>query len=159
MIKKKIKLINQKNNSGYGSSIKLGLKNAAFDNYLITDADNTYPNEDILNFSNNFFKSKSDMIIGDRTKVFYKNFFTYLTPKNIGREIIRIFSSVLTNYNIKDINSGYRIFTKKLYSECSDFLPNGFSLTSSITCLAINYNYTIEYKEIPYRKKKRQKQN
>jgi len=36
-------------NRGYGASLKTGIKSAAYDTVVITDADGTYPNEDIPN--------------------------------------------------------------------------------------------------------------
>ena len=42
-----LKVINHKINTGYGSALKTGIKNARGEWIVITDVDGTYPNEDI----------------------------------------------------------------------------------------------------------------
>lgn len=152
-ISKKIKTINNENNLGYGNSIKIGIENSKFKNIIITDADSSYPLERIPEFYKLFINSNLDMLIGDRSGSFYKYFLSYFSAKNIGREIVRLLASLLTNYKINDINSGFRIFRKEMYYKFYDFLPNGFSLTSTITCLAINFKYKIRFKKIKYSKR------
>ena len=146
----KVKVLSHNKNLGMGASIKTGVENSKNDIIAQVDGDNTHNLKDFIFLFKKFKDNDLDMIIGDRSKKIYKNFSYYFKPRNIGREIIRIISIILTGYKIKDINSGFRIYKKKIITENLNFLPNGFSLVSSITVLSINRNLKIDYMDINY---------
>lgn len=61
---KKIVLIRNSKNIGYGRSIKIALHKAKYDKVALIDADNTYDPKDLIMLYNNI--GISDMIIGKR---------------------------------------------------------------------------------------------
>jgi len=148
------KLINNKFNLGYGAAIKKGINLSKFDTIAITDADSTYPIDRINEFYLYLKKNNLNMLIGDRSKSINYSLLSLFSFKNIARSIIRIVTSFMTGVNIKDINSGFRVFQKKIYDQFYFFLPDGFSFTSSLTCLSINSGHNIEYLDIKYDKRK-----
>ena len=146
---KDIILIKHEKNKGYGASIKSGIKSSKFDFIAITDADGTYPNEKIPEFYKTMIKNDYDMIIGSRT------------GPNVNIPIVRKpakwFIGKLANYivsqKIPDINSGLRIFKKETFYKFLSIIPNGFSLTTTLTLGMISGGYIVEFREINYFKR------
>ena len=64
-----------------------------------------------------------------------------------------MFSSLIFQYNIQDINSGLRIFNKKDFDEFVKYYPDKFSITSTQTLCYIMTNKLIMYNDIQYEKR------
>ena len=144
---KDIRLINHLYNKGYGASLKEGIENSKNDFILITDADSTYPIEDIPRFTK--YLDNFDMVVGDRTNAKNVSF-----PKKIAKFIITKLSNHLTKRKIPDINSGFRIFRRDLAMKFFHLFPEGFSFTTTITLAFLTNNYSIKYIPIKYFKRK-----
>lgn len=128
-------------NRGYGAAIKTGILHAETEFLAIIDADGTYLPEDIPRL---FREMKTcDMVVGRR-------------PRERGLRLaakgfLQAIASYAVDYPIPDINSGLRIFTRKLAKDLFRLLPNGFSLTSTITLGALYTPYRVRYIPIDYR--------
>tara|TARA_E500000178_G_C16981955_1_gene736236 strand:- start:679 stop:1587 length:909 start_codon:yes stop_codon:yes gene_type:complete len=146
----KNKIIHSISNFGYGASLKIGINNSSYDNIIIIDCDQTYKFSDINRLQIEYETNNLDMIVGSRINTLKKENFYYFKPKNLAREFIRRFSCFMIKKNIIDINSGLRIFHKNKFKQIEDFLPNGFSFTSSITCLFFQKNFSVRYIDIDY---------
>lgn len=144
------KIINNMSNLGYGNSLKIGISNSINENIIIIDCDQTYQFSDVKLLIEKFNNEDLDMIVGSRIASIKKRGSYYFNLKNIAREFIRLFASFMTKKKIKDINSGLRIFKKDKFKKVQDFLPNGFSFTSSITCLFFQNNFKVNYADINY---------
>lgn len=134
-------------NRGYGASLKTGIKSAKYPWILITDADGTYPIERIPDLIE--YAKDCDMVIGARNggKV-HDTFF-----RRIGRGIVRNFASYVTGVNIKDINSGLRIFKKEDAERFWHLFPEGFSFTSTMTVASHTRGNKVKYLPIDYHKR------
>jgi len=141
---KDIQVITHPSNQGYGASLKTGIKNARGDWILITDADGTYPAEDIPKLLEHI--DEYDMVVGARTGKTVK-IQAYRRPA-------KWFLSMLANYlswvKIPDLNSGLRIFRRGTAMEFSNLLPDGFSFTTTVTLAHISNNYSVKYVPIDY---------
>lgn len=144
------KIIKNNTNLGYGSSLKKGIKNSSNENIVIIDCDQTYKFSDANALVERFDEEEIDMLVGARIKSIKNRGGYFLNLKNIGRELIRSFASFMTKKKIVDINSGLRIFKKDKFTQVIDFLPNGFSFTSSITCLFFQHEFKVAYQDIEY---------
>lgn len=140
-----IKIIEHKNNKGYGASIKTGIKESKYEWILIIDADNTYPAEPILEMIK--YIPEYDMIVGTRKK--YKPF--YGRP---AKWFLNRFASYLSETKIKDLNSGLRIFKKTIAVKFWNFFPERFSFTSTLTMVCSINDYKIKNIQIEYQKRK-----
>ncbi len=145
---KKALLLSHTQNRGYGASIKTGIKKAKHEWILIIDADGSYPTEAIpklLPFAGTF-----DMVVGART------------GKKVNAPLIRKpakwFLTKLANYltgtRIPDLNSGLRLFRNESALKFFSILPNGFSLTSTITIAFLSNDFSVKYVPIDYLKRK-----
>ena len=145
-------VINHSINMGYGSSIKTGINHAKFDTIVICDLDETYPYQNIPNLLEIYLESKKndciqfDMIVAQRTG---KNYWEGII-KTILRYILRFIVEFSTGKKIVDINSGFRVFSKKTITKYFDYLSNQFSFTTSSTLIYLLNNKSIAYYKIDY---------
>jgi len=141
-----IKIITNEINLGYGGSIKIGIHQAAHELICITDADGTYPNERIPDLVSELVKHNADMVVGARTG-------SQVAIPYIRRPAKWIIGK-LANYSvarkIPDINSGLRVFRRDIAMNFFNLLPNGFSLTTTITLAMLSNNYRVRYTSINY---------
>lgn len=140
-------IINHPYNLGYGASIKDGIKIATGKLVVITDADGTYPIEDIRKLLK--YSTKYDMVVGARIgKKVHIPFF-----RRPAKWVIKALASFLVGKKIPDINSGLRIFNKEKALEFMNLYPSGFSFTTTITLSFFTSDYTIKYIPINYFKR------
>jgi len=133
-------------NSGYGRSIKTGMKNARFDWFGIVDADGTYEIEKIPDLVAEMEKG-FDMVVAHRSNVLELD----SGVKRFFRRVFIKFISVLLNYEVRDPNSGFRIFRRELAEYYTPFLSNAFSFTTSLTLFLIGEGCFVSYIKIEYK--------
>ena len=146
---KNIKIISHDRNYGYGRALKSGIKNANSKNIFITDIDGTYPNNKIVDFYNKFSENKCDMLVGARDARSENISLIRKPPKYI----INKLANYLVDYEIPDLNSGFRIFKKELFEKYEHILPDGFSFTSTITLALLSDYKSVSYEKINYEKR------
>ena len=146
---KDVVLIRHEKNKGYGASIKSGINKSKFNFIAITDADGTYPNENILEFYKKLKTNNYDMIVGSRTGSNVNIPLLRRPPKWILGKL----ANYVVNQNIPDINSGLRIFKKKSFIKFITIIPDGFSLTTTITLGMISGGFNVEFEDIDYFKR------
>ena len=61
-----LRVIHHRRNKGYGAALKTGIRFAKSELIVITDADGTYPNEQILELVELAHERSADMIVGAR---------------------------------------------------------------------------------------------
>ena len=148
VLKKDVILINNPCNMGYGYSLKKGIEHAKNEMIVITDADGTYPFDNIMDFLEKK-KEGFDLVVGARTGKYYRE----SIHKSLLRRILKRFVEYICSKKIKDVNSGLRVFDKTTVMKFFPRLCNTFSFTTSQT-LAYNMNaLTVAYIDIPYNKR------
>ncbi|MCB2117081.1 MAG: glycosyltransferase family 2 protein [Rhodobacteraceae bacterium] len=134
-------------NTGYGASLKRGIKHAQYEYVAILDADGTYPARylpSMLAMCRN-----QDMVVGDRGAAM-KNVPWIRKPAKF---ILNNFASFLAERKLNDLNSGLRVFRKSELVPFIPLLPQKFSFTTTITlCMACNGKRMI-YTPIEYGKR------
>ncbi len=127
-------------NRGYGAAIKIGIRKSESDYVAIIDADSTYNPRDLTRL---FLQMDGcDMIIGLRPPE--------KGLRRLAKGFLQSIASYAVEYPIPDINSGLRIFRRSLALDLYRLLPNGFSLTSTITLGALYVPYIVRYVPIEY---------
>ena len=146
---KNIKLISHRFNRGKGAAVRTGLTHSTGDIILIQDADLEYPPEQIPKLLAPILNNQADVVYGSRflrkENENWKIFCHYL-----GNRLISFFAGLLYGKNLTDIETCYKIFTKKvkdsLNLELDDF---GFEVEFFSQICAKNYRIVempIEYK-------------
>lgn len=145
---KGIKLIKHPYNLGYGASLKSGIKQAKYEWILITDADATYPIEDIPRLLK--FIPDYDMVVGARVGKRVRIPLSRIPAKII----LSALANFLTGRRIPDINSGFRVFRKEVALEFFHLFPSKFSFTTTLTLACLTNGYTVKHIPVNYYKRK-----
>ena len=139
-----VKMIRHPYNRGYGAALKTGIRHASGKWVLITDADGTYPAEDIPRLLEH--TGDYDMVVGSRTGKDV-NIPLHRRP---GKWFLSKLANYLSGTKIPDLNSGLRIFRKEDAARFFNILPHGFSFTTTITLAYISNDYSVKYVPIDY---------
>ena len=133
-------------NRGYGASLKTGMRKAAYPWIAITDADETYPDHRIPEFYNTIRNENLDMLVGARVGKNAK----IPWVRRPAKWFIAKLSNYVAQYKIPDINSGLRVFRKQTLMKYISILPDGFSLTTTITLAMLTCDHSVKYVPIEY---------
>ncbi len=120
-------------NTGYGASLKRGIKKAQYEYVAIIDADGTYPPHYLPSML--AMCRDQDMVVGDRGAAM-KNVPWIRKP---AKWVLNTFASFLAERKLNDLNSGLRVFRKSELVPFIPLLPQKFSFTTTITlCMSCN---------------------
>ncbi len=139
-----IKVIQHSINRGYGAALKTGIRHSQYPLIVITDADGTYPNEQIPRLV--ALTSDADMVVGARIGENVKYSFVRKIPK----WFLARFAEWISSSRIPDINSGLRVFQKSIVERFLKILPDGFSFTTTITLAMLTNGYVVHFAPIDY---------
>jgi len=134
-------------NSGYGASLKRGVRQAQYEYVAILDADGTYP----AKYLPDMLKKcrTQDMVVGDRGAGM-RNVPLIRKPAKF---LLNKLASFLAERTLNDLNSGLRVFRKTELIPFLPLLPQNFSFTTTITlCMSCNGKRMI-YTPIEYGKR------
>ncbi len=152
----KIVAIFRKNNEGKGAALKTGFLKSTGDIVLVQDADLEYSPQDYPILLEPFFKYGADVVYGSR--------FVTQRPRRIlyfwhyvANTLLTSFSNMLTNLNITDMETGYKLFrgdmirdiAKNLESKRFGFEPEITAKISKIINLKL-YEVGISYQGRTY---------
>lgn len=156
-----IKLIFKKRNEGKGAALKTGFLKSTGDIVLIQDADLEYNPDDYPLLLEPFLKNHADVVYGSRfisnrphRVLYYWHYLANLFLTNL--------SNMLTNLNLTDMETGYKVFrgalireiAKKLESKRFGFEPEITARIGKIKKLKI-YEVGISYKGRMYEEGKK----
>ena len=133
-------------NRGYGASLKTGIRHARYALICITDADGTYPLDQIPRLVEILISRRRDMVVGARTG---QNV-TMPLLRRPAKWAIRRLAELVAGTPISDLNSGLRVFRREAAMRLFRLLPDGFSFTTTITMAMLNNSYIVDYTPINY---------
>ena len=139
-----LRVVRQTANFGYGAAIKTGVRRARTELIVIIDADGTYPCDRILDLVD--AAAGADMVIGARTEGPQGQ----PLSRRFAKSILRAHCSWLVGERIPDMNSGLRVFRKSVAERFFKILPDGFSLTTTLTVAMMRNRYTVVFEPIPF---------
>ena len=120
-------------NTGYGASLKRGIRRAQYEYVAIIDADGTYPAHYLPSML--AMCRDQDMVVGDRGAAM-KNVPWIRKP---AKWMLNALASFLAERRLNDLNSGLRVFRKSELVPFIPLLPQKFSFTTTITlCMSCN---------------------
>lgn len=140
-----IRLIRFAQNRGTGSARRAGTRAALGRVVVWTDADMTYPNDDIALLVKEL--DGADQVVGARTS----EQGTHKAARVPAKWVLRRLASYLTKTEIPDLNSGFRAFRRSVALQYLHLLPAGFSCVTTITMAFLANGYSVRYMPIEYR--------
>jgi glycosyltransferase involved in cell wall biosynthesis len=139
-----IRLIRFQRNRGVGSARKAGTRAARGRVVVWTDADLTYPNDEIPRLVKEL--EGADQVVGARTS----EAGTVKPFRVPAKWFIRKLAAYLVETPIPDLNSGFRAFRRDVAMQFLYLLPPGFSCVSTMTMAFLANGYTVNYIPIDY---------
>jgi glycosyltransferase involved in cell wall biosynthesis len=126
-------------NSGYGAALKAGIHATQSDYVVITDADGTYPPEEIPVLVAGM--EHVDMVVGSRAM----SDVSIAWVRRPAKMILNGLASYLSGRHIPDLNSGLRVMRRSTLMKFIHLLPSGFSFTTTITLSMLCTNHKVSY--------------
>jgi glycosyltransferase involved in cell wall biosynthesis len=126
-------------NMGYGAALKTGIGATLSDYVVITDADGTYPPEQIPALVRHM--EHADMVVGSRQM----SDVSIAPIRRPGKWFLNALASYLSGRRIPDLNSGLRVMRRSTLMKFIHLLPSGFSFTSTITLAMLCTNHRVTY--------------
>ena len=139
-----IRLLRFATNRGSGSARKAGTRAARGRVVVWTDADMSYPNDDIPELVKEL--EGWDHVVGARLSEEGTNKFFRVPAK----WFIRRLAQYLMERPIPDLNSGFRAFRRDVALQYLHLLPAGFSCVTTITMAFMANGYSVKYVPIEY---------
>ncbi len=139
-----IRVIRFAENRGSGSARKAGTRAANGRVVVWTDADMTYPNDQMPALVKEL--DGYDQVVGARTS----EQGTHRAARVPAKWFIRKLASFLVERPIPDLNSGFRAFRRDVGLQYVSQLPPGFSCVTTITMTFLANGYSVKYVPIDY---------
>src|SRR4029450_6180306 len=124
-------------NRGYGASLKTGLTQAKGEVAVFFDAEGEHDPHDIGRLLKAM--ENADMAVGARADPLRKAF------NRVGKRILTRLAELLIQRSIPDLNAGLLAVTRETALEFISKLPDGFSLTTTLTLFMFRNGYRITY--------------
>ncbi len=141
-----LRVVRLKRNAGYGAAIKSGIRRARSGLIAITDADGTYPLDRLVELVDVCRKDGADMAVGSRTGENVQ----YSKLRKVPKIFLRRYAQWIAGQPIPDMNSGMRVFRKDIAEQYLKILPDGFSLTTTITLAMMRGRFDVRFVPISY---------
>ncbi len=110
------KIIFNNQNYGKGYSIRKGIENSSGDYILIQDADLEYDPSDYKKLLNPIIDGVADVVYGSRFLGSSERRVLYFWH-TVGNKFLTLFSNMLSNLNLTDMEVGYKVFKSSLLKE------------------------------------------
>jgi len=138
---------------GKGHVVRRMFQEVDADVYVMVDSDDTYPADEVHKLVEPVASGEADMVIGDRLSS------TYMTENkrpghNFGNILVCGLIRWLWNYPIRDVMTGYRVFSRRFVKTCP-VLSNGFEIETEMTLHTLDKRMCL--KEIPVQYRDRPK--
>lgn len=134
---------------GKGNVVRAIFREIDADVYVMADADDTYPADEVDKLIRPILDGEADMVTGDRLSTSY-----YEENKrpghNFGNALVCWLVSFLWKSKVKDVMTGYRAFSRCFVKNCPVF-SEGFEIETEITLHAFDKRLRILEIPITYR--------
>ena len=143
---KKIRVIYKSKNEGKGSAVTLGLREATGSIILMQDADLEYNPDDYPLLLKPFENKQVNVVYGSRfLGPHLSTMFVYAQ----GNKFVTFVSNVLFNSNITDMETGYKVFRKKVLDGIT-IRAKRFDMEPELTAKILKRGYQIYEVPISY---------
>ncbi|HUJ79956.1 MAG TPA: glycosyltransferase [Nitrospiria bacterium] len=133
---------------GKGHVVQSILKKVDAEYFVMVDGDDTYPAEYAAQLLDEVVKDRADMAVGNRLVVHEGAAFR---PFHVlGNNLVRGLVNKLFGTSLRDIMSGYRVFSREV-GQGITILTGGFEVETEMTLQCLNKGFVIREADIPYR--------
>lgn len=134
---------------GKGHVVRRMFQEIEADVYVMVDADDTYPTDEVQKLIQPILNGEADMVNGDRLSS------TYMTENkrpghNFGNTLVCTLIRVLWGQRVHDVMTGYRAFSRLFVKSCP-VLANGFEIETEMTLHTIDKRMSLIEVPVQYR--------
>lgn len=130
---RQVKMFRFTKNKGKGAAIRKGFKEASGDIIIIQDADLEYDPSDYENLIDPIISGHADVVYGSRFLNNKPHRVLYFWH-SVANKMLTQFSNALTNLNLSDMETGYKIFKKDIVKKINPKLVSErFGIEPEIT--------------------------
>lgn len=128
---KRIKVFYHEKNQGKGAALQTGFKEVTGDVVAIQDADLEYDPQEFREMIVPIENGRADVVYGSRL-TFAKPQRAYLFTHRVGNKIVTLFSAILYNTTLTDIETCYKMFRTELLKDLR-IRSKGFEVEPELT--------------------------
>jgi glycosyltransferase involved in cell wall biosynthesis len=133
---------------GKGNVVKHMFASVNADCYIMLDGDDTYFAKDAPLMLEKFNEEHLDMLIGDRAR-YYDTPNLFRRFHTLGNLLITSSVSKIFNTNVRDIFSGYRVFSREFVKNIP-LKADGFDIEAEMTLQALSKRYRVGCIDVTY---------
>ena len=141
------KVIYHEKNLGKGAAIRSGLSASSGEIIIIQDADLEYNPDDYPALLKPIIEGKADVVFGSRFQGGTHRVLYFW--HSLGNKFLTALSNMFTNLNLTDMETGYKVFTKKVKNSLS-FECNRFGFEPEFTAKVARKKFRIYEVPISY---------
>ena len=143
-------IVRKEPHQGKGNVVRAMFRQTEADIYVLVDGDDTYPAEEVHKLIQPVADGEADMVIGDRLS----NGTYYSENKRafheFGNNLVRDLINRLFHGSIRDIMTGYRVFSRR-FVKCMPVRSEGFQIETEITVFSLIMRMNVVELPITYR--------
>jgi glycosyltransferase involved in cell wall biosynthesis len=125
-------------NRGYGAALKTGLSQVGTDYAVTMDADGQHQLADIDLLLGTLHTRDADMVIGSRQEASSSGAY-----RQLGKWIIRTITRAIMPLNVRDLNSGFKLYHTPLVQRYLTTCPDSMAFSDVITLIFINRGHRV----------------
>lgn len=134
-------------NRGKGAALRTGFRECRGDIIVVQDADLEYDPRDILRLIQPILDGKADVVFGSRFHGEVQR--VHLFYHRIANGMLTLFSNLMTNLNLSDMECGYKAFRREVL-ESFEIKESRFGVEPEITAKVAKRGYRIYEVPISY---------
>lgn len=146
-------IVRQVPQQGKGFVVRKMFREIDADIYVMVDADDTYPADEVHKLIKPVVDGRADMVNGDRLSS------TYMTENkrlghNFGNTLVCFLIKLLWGQHVRDVMTGYRAFSRHFVKTCP-VLSNGFEIETEMTLHTLDKRMSLVEIPVQYRDRPR----
>lgn len=135
---------------GKGNAVRRAFIEIEAENYVMVDADLTYPANEVHQLIAPVLEGKADMVVGDRHVGGHYKKENKRGFHSFGNNLVRTLVNGLFKANLSDIMSGYRVFNYRFVKNYP-ILVEGFEIETDMTLHALDKRFRVLEMPINYK--------
>lgn len=132
---------------GKGNAVRAMFRDVDADIYVMVDGDDTYPASAVRSLIEDIAEGRADMVVGTRLESHDRASFRRF--HGIGNRLVRGCISALFGHPVRDVLSGYRVFSRR-FVKSMPVLSRGFEIETEMTVFALANGFVLSERVIEY---------